>query len=75
MCWPWTLSRVQLFVTPWTVARQALLSMGILLAGILEWVTMPSSRGFSQPREWTQVSHIKGEFFTIWTTREALTAL
>ena len=37
-------SRVQLFVTPWTVARQAPLSMGILQARILEWVAMPSSR-------------------------------
>ena len=30
--------------TPWSVARQASLSMGILQAGILEWVSMPSSR-------------------------------
>ena len=42
-----SLSRVQLFATPWTVARQAPLSMGILQARILEWVTMPSSRGSS----------------------------
>ena len=33
-------SRVQLFVTPWTVACQAPLSMGILQARILEWVTI-----------------------------------
>ena len=32
---------------------------------------MPSSRGSSQPREQTQVSHIAGRFFTIWATREA----
>ena len=31
-------------VTPWTVARQAPLSMGILQAKILEWVAMPFSR-------------------------------
>ena len=37
----------------------------------LEWVAMPSSRGSSQPRDWTQVSCIAGGFFTIWTTREA----
>ena len=30
------LRRVQLFVTPWTVARQAPLPMGILEARILE---------------------------------------
>ena len=33
-----------LFATPWTVALQAPLSMGILQARILEWVAMPSSR-------------------------------
>ena len=38
---------------------------------ILEWVAMPSSRGSSQPRHWTQVSHIAGGFFTDWATREA----
>ena len=30
--------------TPWTIAHQAPLSMGILQARILEWVAMPSSR-------------------------------
>ena len=39
-------------------------SMGILQARILEWVAMPSSRGFSQPRDQAQVSHIAGGFFT-----------
>ena len=33
--------------TPWTVAHQALLSMGILEARILEWVAIPFSRGSS----------------------------
>ena len=37
---------------------------GILQARILEWVTFPFSRGSSQPRDWTQVSHIAGWFFT-----------
>ena len=55
MCCAKSLSRVQLFATPWTVARQAPLSMGILQANIPEWVAIPSSRG-SQPRDWTQVS-------------------
>ena len=32
------LSRVRLFTTPWTVARQAPMSMGILQARILEWL-------------------------------------
>ena len=34
---------------------------GILQARILEWVTMPSSKGFSQPRDQTQVSHIAAD--------------
>ena len=37
---------------------------GILQAGTLEWVAMPSSRGSSQPRDWTWVSCIAGGFFT-----------
>ena len=37
----------------------------------LEWVTFPFSRESSQPRDWTQVSHIAGGFFTSWATREA----
>jgi len=53
------------FVTTWTLACQAPLSMGILQARILEWVAMPSSRGSSQPRDQTQVSHIAGRFFII----------
>ena len=41
---------------------------GILQARILEWVAFPFSRGSSQPRDQTQVSHIAGEFFTSWAT-------
>ena len=37
---------------------------GILQARILEWVAIPFSRGSSQPRDQTQVSHIVGGFFT-----------
>ena len=43
---------------------------GILQARILEWVAFPFSRGSSQPRDQTQVSHIAGIFFTSWATRE-----
>ena len=65
------LSCVRLFATPWTVARQARLSVEILQVRIQEWVAMPSSKGSSQPRDRTQVSHIAGRFFTIKVTREA----
>ena len=37
---------------------------GVLQARILEWVAFPFSRGSSQPRELTWVSHIAGGFFT-----------
>ena len=37
---------------------------GILQARILQWVAFPFSRGSSQPRDPTQVSHIAGGFFT-----------
>ena len=57
-------NHVLLFATPWTVARQAPLSVGILQARILELVAMPSSRASYQPRDRTQVSRIAGRFFT-----------
>ena len=43
---------------------------GILQARTLEWVTFPFSRGSSQPRGQTQVSHIAGRFFISWATRK-----
>ena len=43
----------------------------ILQARILEWVAIPSSRGSSQPRDQTQISHIAGRFSISWAAREA----
>ena len=37
---------------------------GILQPRILQWVAMPFSRGSSQPKDRTQVSHTAGGFFT-----------
>ena len=37
---------------------------GILQAIRLEWVAFPFSRGSSQPKDQTQISHIAGGFFT-----------
>ena len=45
---------------------------GILQARILEWVALPFSRGSSQPRDRTWVSHIAGRLLTSWATREVL---
>ena len=47
---------------------------GIFQARILGWVATPSSRGSSQPRDWTCISYISsiaGRFFTHWDTWEA----
>ena len=44
---------------------------GILQARILEWVAISFSRGSSQPRDQTRVSHIAGRRFNLWATREA----
>ena len=43
----------------------------ILQAKLLEWVAFPFSKEFSQPGDWTQVSHIVGGFFTSWAIMEA----
>ena len=42
---------------------------GILQARILEWIAFPFSRGSSQPRDRTQVSHTAGGFLTSWAAR------
>ena len=68
-----SLSRVQLFVTPWTIAYHAPPSIHrISQARILEWVVISFSRGSFQPRDQTRVSHIVGRHFTVWATREAV---
>ena len=56
-------------MTPWTVPGYSVLR--ISQARIVEWVTMPSSRGFSWPRDQMRVSCTAGIFFTLWATREA----
>ena len=48
-------SRVRLFVTVLTRARQAPLSLEFWT---LEWVALASSRRPSQPRDWTLISYI-----------------
>ena len=57
------LNRVQLFVTPWTVALPGFSVCGISQARIQEWVAISSSRRFSHPRDQTCVSCIAGRFF------------
>ena len=42
------------------------LQVRILQVRILEWVTIPFSRGSSWPRDWTWISCNVGRFCTIW---------
>ena len=48
---------------------------GILQAKILEWVAIYFSRGSSQPRDRTQVSHIAGRCFNLWATGDVISVL
>ena len=64
-------SRVWLFGTPWTVARQAPLSMGILQSIILEWVAISFSMGFAQLRDGIWVSCTASRLLTVRATMEA----
>ena len=66
-----SLSRVRHFATPWTVAYQ-LLPPWDSPGRVPEWVAVSFSRVSSQPRDWSQVSHIPGRRFNLWATREAL---
>ena len=43
---------------------------GILQARILEWVAIPFFRGYSWPRDQTQVSYTAGRCLTVWATRK-----
>ena len=40
---------------------------------VLEWIAISFSRGSSQPRARTHVSHIVDRCFTIWATKEVMT--
>ena len=67
-----SLSHVRLFATPWTNLPGSSV-LGIFQAKILEWVAISFSRGSSQPRDWTRISHIAGRCFTIWATGKLFT--
>ena len=44
---------------------------GIFQARVLKWIAISLSRGSSQPRGQTRISHIVGRPFTIWATQTA----
>ena len=45
---------------------------GVFQARILESAAIFFSRRSSEPRDWTQVSHVVGRRFTIWATRKSM---
>ena len=55
-----SLSRVQLFETPWTVAYQAPPSVGFFQARVLEWGAMAFSKmapeGTANPQRWAELA-------------------
>ena len=65
-----SLSHLWLFVTPWTVACQAPLSIGFSskITGVGCHFLL---RGSSQPRDWTRISCIGRQILYRWATEEA----
>jgi len=62
----------QLCLTLWDPIDCSLLGSsvhGIFQAIVLEWIAISFSRGSSQLRARTQVSHIVNRCFTVWATR------
>ena len=58
------LNHVHLFCDPMDCSPPGSSIHGISQARVLEWVSMPSSRGYSQPRDRPCVSCLAGRFFT-----------
>ena len=67
------LSCVQLFVIPWTPWNLPESSVrGIFQARILEWVSIPFSRGSSLLRDQTPISCTGRQILYLWATTEVL---
>ena len=67
-----SLSRVRLFVTPWTVAYQAPLSMRFSRQECWSRLPFPSPGDLPNPGTEPGSPTLKGRCFTIWATREVL---
>ena len=64
------LSCVRPFVTPWTVARQALLSMGFSRQEYWVRLPFPPLGDLHEPGTEPRSPALAGRFFTIWANRE-----
>ena len=71
----WSLSVLSDSLWPMDCSLPGSSICGIFQEKILEWVVISFSRGTSQSRDQTQVSHIVGRHFTVWATREDLRIL
>ena len=73
MCWLSCFSRVRLFVTPWTAARQAPLSIGFSRQEYWSGLPCPPPGGLSDPgtEPTSHVSSLAGRFFTTLATSKA----
>ena len=60
-----SLSRAPLFATPWTVAHQAPLSMGILQARILECVAISSPGDLPNPEIESRSSALQADSYQL----------
>ena len=70
-----TFNHVWLFVTPWTVARQAPLSVGFSRQEYWSGMPFPPPGDIPDPGiepEYPAFPSLEGMFFTSWATREAL---
>ena len=65
------LSCVWFFATPWTVVRQALLSMGFSRQEYWSGLSLPSPGDLPDPGIEAQVSCVVSKFFSTWATRQA----
>ena len=64
----WLFSHVQLFVTPWTIQSMEFSRPEYWRIQPFRIQPFTSPGGFSQPRDWTQVSGIARRLFTSWAT-------
>ena len=70
LCCVFLLYRVWLFMTPWSVAHQASLSMEFSRQEY--WSGLPCPPPGDLPGPGVKRQSSAGRFFTVWTTREAL---
>ena len=66
-----SLSHVQLFATPWTIAFQVPPFMGFPRQECWSGLPFPSPEESSRPKDQTQVSCIAGRLFMVWATTES----